>query len=241
MISHSAKTLLSFTIYVLLSGYQLIAQVRLVPVKGNATLQQYWKTTSTQFAFKVNASADTLNLPFIDDFSYDSIFPASSRWIDSTAYVNTDFPKNPPSIGVATLDGLNQFGNAYDTLSGNTAGWCDQLTSRFINLQKDAQGNNYDSVQMLFYVERRGYGNTVEPKDSLNLDFWDVSTSNWVRMWGMKGSFVDDTVFTQYEIKINTGQFLTNGFRFRFRNYGSKKVVIRIIGILIMCFCEKLF
>lgn len=222
MISKTIKTLIAITIYVLITGHFVFAQIKLVPVKSNFTLHQYWKNTSTQFSYKVNANTDTLHLPFLDDFSYDSIFPASSRWIDSTAYINTDFPKNPPSIGVATLDGLNQFGNAYDTLNGNTTGWCDELTSRFINLEKDAQGNNYDSVQMLFYVERRGWGNTVEPKDSLNLDFWDVSASSWVRMWSLKGSFSDDTVFTQFEIKINTGQFLTNGFRFRFRNYGSK-------------------
>src|SRR5210317_2249791 len=45
-----------------------------------------------------------LLLPFIDDFSSGGVYPDSSRWVDNYAYVNTDFPKFPISVGVVTLD-----------------------------------------------------------------------------------------------------------------------------------------
>src|SRR5436190_24349664 len=55
-------------------------------------------------------------LPFKDDFyyAYKSKYPLTSLWEDSLVYVNSGFPKAPPSFGVATFDGLNRHGYPYD-------------------------------------------------------------------------------------------------------------------------------
>src|SRR5437868_1214518 len=96
-----------------------IAQVqveKLVSLKCNPVLKEQWiKITNSQLSSKpASAVNDTLLLPFLDDFSKPAIFPRDDLWMDSAAFINDDFPKNPPTIGVATFDGLNKFGNAYN-------------------------------------------------------------------------------------------------------------------------------
>ena len=64
-------------------------------------------------------------LPFFDDFSNYTGAPKSSLWADRQAFVNNSYPMVPPSIGVVTLDALDENGlifiekeaeNAYSTL-----------------------------------------------------------------------------------------------------------------------------
>ena len=55
-----------------------------------------------------------LSLPFLDDFSYNSSFPNNSLWEDSAVFINRSYPINPVTIGVATFDGINSEGLAYD-------------------------------------------------------------------------------------------------------------------------------
>ena len=55
-----------------------------------------------------------LSLPFLDDFSYNSYFPDNLLWEDSAVFVNRSYPINPVTIGVATFDGLDANGLAYD-------------------------------------------------------------------------------------------------------------------------------
>jgi hypothetical protein len=63
--------------------------------------------------------SDTLNLPFIDDFSNAKVYPYPDPklWTDKYVYVNTTYPVNPISIGVATFDGLDPNGMPYDTVA----------------------------------------------------------------------------------------------------------------------------
>ncbi|MCX7953628.1 MAG: hypothetical protein N3A01_00390 [Bacteroidales bacterium] len=89
--------------------------------------------------------SDTLQLPFFDDFSYNSPFPDSTKWLNRFVYINKNFGKNPPSIGVATFDILNEKGNIYENAS-TTPFIADTLTSVPINLKFKKEFNMSFSI-----------------------------------------------------------------------------------------------
>ena len=64
--------------------------------------------------FKSNSSKSLISLPFIDDFSYDFPQVNPDLWQQSSVFVNRNYPINPPTIGVATFDGMNEKGLARD-------------------------------------------------------------------------------------------------------------------------------
>src|SRR5687767_9650007 len=57
-------------------------------------------------------------LPFIDDFSTSYILPDPNKWIGAQTYINGTYPVDPPTIGVATFDGLKSNGMPYN-MGGN--------------------------------------------------------------------------------------------------------------------------
>lgn len=77
---------------------------------------------------------DQLRLPFFDDFAYPFFYPLESIWADKYAFVNRNFPINPPTLGVATMDPFDENGAIYEDASP-TVFEADKLTSRPINLK----------------------------------------------------------------------------------------------------------
>ena len=75
------------------------AQERLTTLSSNPLL----KIETPSYSLK----KQVINLPFADDFNQTSYFPENSRWTDNDVFVNNTYPINPPTIGVATFDGLN--------------------------------------------------------------------------------------------------------------------------------------
>jgi len=168
---------------------------------------------------------DTAFLPFFDDFSVHSVWPNQERWIDSSTFVNFNFGINPPTVGMVTFDGLDKRGNPYDNTNANANGLCDELTSMPLNLFQDENGLPYnpsDSIFLVFYYERKGRGDNPEASDSLVLQFLDPLAQQWESVWQGTGSTAGDTVFSKVKISIVDPIYRQNGFRFRFRNYGSK-------------------
>ena len=55
-------------------------------------------------------TSKAVSLPFADDFSQGTSYPESQYWEDNQAFINTTLALNPPSMGVATLDGLDAEG-----------------------------------------------------------------------------------------------------------------------------------
>jgi hypothetical protein len=208
-----------------LSGVAFSQEVIMAP-SGNAVLKAAWLQEQKQLNHQKLSAAgtDTLFLPFFDDFSRMTVWPSAERWIDSTAFVNYNFPINPPTMGVATFDGLNKQGNPYNNTNANAVGLCDELTSRYINLAADVNGLPYnpsDSIALIFYFQRKGRGDNPEPSDSLVLQFWNPVNSTWNRVWSATGNTTGDTTFTRVKISINDVDYRQSGFRIRFRNYGS--------------------
>ena len=183
---------------------------------GNPALSDYSARYFEKFGAKVAASADTLELPFFDDFSASYMYPDSSKWTDKYAFVNNSCGKNPISIGVATLDALDQYGKVYATLPIGMSDVADYLTSKPINLQRNAS----DSIYLSFFYQCGGNGNMPEFRDSLVLQFYSVADDEWRSVWKVAGGAAM-TDFEQVLIPLRDSIWLKKGFRFRFLNYVS--------------------
>jgi len=144
----------------------LSAQEFLVPLSGN--LNYLYGDLQPQVSSTVSGNqqqrAGSLFLPFLDDFYYASTnnYADQTLWQDSLAYINTGFPIAPPSIGVATFDGLNRHGYPYNIAGApdlNNSAAADTLTSRPINLFVTSSSQTLtpaDKIGLSFYYPARG-------------------------------------------------------------------------------------
>ncbi len=220
-------------------SFSALAQEILTTPDFNPALAKQYNSKRT---FK--SAPQTIVLPFYDDFSVISGYPMPSRWADSNAFVNTDFAKYPPSIGVATLDALDKKGALYAD-AGPNAFNADNLTSLPIRLDsifspvKKAISIS-DSIYLSFFYQPQG--RAISPpskKASLILEFHkpgdnDTITSaadttiqpHWNEIWSTAGGIQVDTFalsnnhyFKQVMIPIkDSASYFKNGFQFRFRN-----------------------
>jgi hypothetical protein len=138
-----------------------------------------------------------------------------ARWSDYNVYVNNNYPINPPTIGVATFDGLKYDGTPYSPNQPLSKGVADHLTSKPINLLYDIQ----DSIYLSFYYQAQGLGNAPEPEDSLVLEFYSPLDKSWTWKWSVAGH--SGSAFKQVLIPIKESKFLVKGFAFRFKNYAT--------------------
>jgi hypothetical protein len=207
-------------------------------IQSNKSIQQRY--AMEQRWRQRESSRNILTLPFFDDFSRfslptnDPLIPADwQMWEDRSAYINNTFAESPLTIGVATLDGIAEDGTAYaDTLYFPTIqesflewGSADTLTSLPINLEGYVPEDN---VYLVFHYQGGGFGNAPDEDgilgaegDTLAVEFFTpLQQGSWQRVWSKEGNGVSspfDTVF----IHINDFIHLQNGFKFRFRNYGT--------------------
>ncbi|MDG1333156.1 MAG: T9SS type A sorting domain-containing protein [Crocinitomicaceae bacterium] len=136
-------------------------------------------------------------------------------WIEKQAYHNFRFAVNPWSLGVATFDGLDEFGYPYDFGSATT-NYADRLTSKPIDMSGvDAS----DSVYLSFLYQTEGFGDVPESSDSLILEFYNVNTLQWDWVWSTTGKPVED--FEVGHVRIENSDYFTDAFQFRFKNYGG--------------------
>jgi hypothetical protein len=91
---------------VIIAKKNAIAQEIIAPLKYNQVLFSVEKNN-------LKAKKSRATLPFIDDFSYDGPYPDQTFWTDKQAYINNTMSATPITRGIATLDGLNEFGRPY--------------------------------------------------------------------------------------------------------------------------------
>ncbi len=166
---------------------------------------------------------DTISLPLADDFSKEGIYPDTAYWLGTSVFINTDYPVHPPTIGVATFDGVDSLGQPYDSSNVYAYGVADYLTSRPLRL--DSFGGNKmtpaDSVYLSFFYQPQGRGNAPDPDDSLVLEF-RVNDTAWTHIWSIPGKAVGpDSSFTEVMIPITDSTLFYKGFQFRFKNYAT--------------------
>ena len=135
-------------------------------------------------------------------------------WIDKHAYHNYDFAISPWSLGVMTLDGLDEFGIPYAE-SSNESGVADYLTSKPIDLTPYTAA---DSLYFSFLYQSGGFGESPDEMDSLIVEFYDLANNKWNNVWSANG--VNDTLFRYIHLPVKNASYFTEAFQFRFKNYG---------------------
>ena len=205
------KNILAYIALLLFYGNCINAQEVVTGLSRNIYLQA---NKSLSESTKSTQSADTLELPFFDDFSDSYIYPDSKRWKDKFAFINNTYSVKQISAGVATLDALDSDGRLYETASSFVFE-ADHLTSKPINLNY----NSDDNIYLSFFYEAGGLSDKPEPGDSLVLQFWAPAEQEWFRIW--KAPLNETNGFRPVIINIADSRFLKKGFRFRFINHAS--------------------
>ena len=187
----------------------------------NPSVANAWQKLSAQQFYKTTSAADTLDLPFLDDFSKGGVYPDSTLWQDKFVFINRTWAMNPPTLGVATFEGLDQNGYPYNfNASISSSNLADHLTSKYIRMGTSLSAA--DSVYLSFFYQAKGIGNEPEPNDSLILEF-RTPTKNWTRVWYKKGYLptVTDTLFHLVMVPVKDASYFENGFQLRFKNYAT--------------------
>ena len=156
---------------------------------------------------------DTLELPFFDDFSKSHGYPDLTLWSDIYAFINNNYPDDPVSIGVATLDAINSSG--YLNGDSNIPFESDFLTSMPLNLDYPGHTDTWLS----FFYQPKGNGDEPEPEDSLTVEFYAPVKGEWKTVWAVEGQPLHP--FTHIWIQVTDTSYFHTGFRFRFKNYAS--------------------
>jgi len=200
-----------FTLIFIIGSYFLPAQEVVIGLLENIQISRQkteWES------LKGKMQADTLELPFFDDFSDSNIFPDSRRWQDDFVFINNTYSIKQKTEGIATFDVLDNSGKLYETASSYVFE-ADRLTSSPINLAYQPA----DNIYLSFFYEAGGIADLPEERDSLVLQFWASDEQKWYSMW--KAPFTSSDGFKPVIIRIANVIFLKKGFRFRFINYAS--------------------
>lgn len=146
---------------------------------------------------------------------FQTITDGSKIWTDRMAYGNARYGLNPRSIGVATFDGLDEDGYPYQ-FGSNVTNYGDRLTSKCIDLSSYSA---VDSLYFSFLYQPEGLGDIPEAGDSLILEFYAPDLDAWKHIWSVSGSGVHP--FKAVHIPVTQDEFFRDGFKFRYKNYGS--------------------
>ncbi|HMQ49959.1 MAG TPA: hypothetical protein PKA00_20995 [Saprospiraceae bacterium] len=179
------------------------------------------------YAFQIDVdplSFDNSQSAFFDDFSYAGPETAKYLWLDSDTYVNTSFGVNPPSVGVATFDGLDPRGRPY----GEDYGIADRLTSTYIDLS-----DYNDELYLSFWYQRKGLGDRPETEDSLMVEFRSAS-GQWILTYFLNGdisggqSEPESFQFISIQVPDN---YHHDAFQFRVSNFSDRSGMIDIWNV----------
>jgi hypothetical protein len=177
---------------------------------------------TSHYAFRINVPSFPLSVEniFMDDFSTGAPQPQADLWLDRAVYVNNELGYEPPSVGVATFDGLDYRGRPHPVQEDGTS---DILTSTYIDV--DANGN---APQFTFWVQRGGLSDRPETSDSLLLQFRTLDGS-WETVWNLDGIRTSQPLSTidpfQFILVPVATRYQHSRFQFRFINKGSNGAI----------------
>ena len=206
------------------------SQEQLIPLTKNPSLLNTKQIVKPKSPNNTKGSNLGIKLPFIDDFSRPGFYPYTDLWEDSYVFINRSLAINPPSIGVATFDAMNNKGEVYSNMSTYPT-IADTLTSNDIRMDTlfitNTKLTPADSVYLSFYVQPQGMGDMPQTDDSLVLEFYHQSKDEWVHIWAMEGMMLDTlnarygVDFLRVMIPIKDSIYFGPHFKFRFLNYAS--------------------
>ena len=208
-------------LFVILS-HPTVAQLKLFPGQrpdpGRNVVKSQHSSGRTQ-------QTPPLVLPFFDDFSkpFNTIWADTSRWVDSySVWVNDGMAIHPPTINIATFDGLDSSGVAYSPNEVLLTGYTDNLTSKPIDLSEtNVSVAERPTVYLSFFYQWQGNVEAPDAKDFLELDFKTSAEDGWETMMTIfPREDPNPTVFYDTLIQISGDEFFHDGFQFRFRSFG---------------------
>jgi hypothetical protein len=187
------------------------AQWQLVPIVREA---------SPTVPANARTKSSTLTLPFWDDFSFArGTVPAAQLYSSrQSVWANSSMGIRPPSIGVATFDGLDSLGRPYSVNDVLAKGFADRLVSWPLRLDQVPAAER-TTVYMSFFYQFRGNGEPPDEGDVLNLYFRNAN-KEWELVWSIenRGQLPADR-FTQVILPIAAVRFFHDQFQFRFQNF----------------------
>jgi hypothetical protein len=202
--------LLPATIFLLIV-HAACAQLSLVPIPRS--------THPAKASAPAARTKATLNLPFWDDFSEGGSAASPERWFAGTStWVNDGLAINPPSLHVASFDGVDSVGNPYSVNDILAKGFADKLESHPIDLTMVAVAER-PTVYMSFYYQMKGRGELPDAGDQLIVEFRNKD-NKWEEVWAIEndGTLAVD-VFRQVVLPVTADKFFHAQFKFRFKNF----------------------
>jgi len=212
------------------SVFKLNAQEVLSGLSQNPQLVNY-KEIPNKETLNFKGNTNEIHLPFIDDFSYNTLFPKEAFWASKSVFVNRSYAVSPPTIGVVTFDAMNKDGQVYSHMTAYPAvadTFCTQ-NIRLDSIFDSSPGaiSPADSVYLSFFVQPQGIGSAPKEGDSIVLQFYNPAEDKWFSQWRLDGMSLDtfkvryDTSFLQVMISITDSDYFASNFKFRFYNYAS--------------------
>lgn len=165
--------------------------------------------------FGVTIPATTLSLPFCDDFSKGSPLPNPINWLENDVWINNSLAQNPPSLGVATFDGIKDNGTPYGSGRGET----DILTSTYIDLTSASS-----DIFLKYFIQRGGNGQSPENGDFLTVEGKDKD-GIWKQIASHEGNITGtaDSIFKRYVWPLTSDIFKHDKFQIRFKALGNQE------------------
>jgi len=169
------------------------------------------------YTYSFTTPGNSISYPFIDDFSYPGPFPDRSKWLDDNVYINSTMGFEPPSVGVATFDGISKTGTPY----GGGYGKADFLTSGYFNLSPADT-----DLWLSFWAQNKGLSYPSFSGDSLIVEFKN-DVGNWIQVFSVDGEDLnnaDRPPFQFHTIEVDGGSsnnYLHSSFQFRFVSTGT--------------------
>ncbi len=187
---------------------------QLVPFKFHPRMNEITNNVFKQQ--KASKRVAAITLPFFDDFYQNEIYPDPTLWQDNVVFINTTYPKETITVGVATFDGTDANGKPYNiNANPNLSFPADTLTSNPIDLSGLTNASN---VFLSFYYLSGDFGEAPSaPNDLLTVQFLDT-TGTWNIAWQKTADGISK--MRQVFIQVDS-QYLNANFQFRFQSFGN--------------------
>ncbi len=204
-----------FTIFVLIIlTTSASGQLVLTPI--------YKEAAKSAAANKRTTDIAPLSLPFWDDFATitDGVADPTLWEYGNSVWINSGMGINPPSLNVATFDGLDSLGKPYSVNDLLAKGFADKMASAPLKLDEVAVANR-TNVAITFFYQFKGRGEAPDVGDILSLHFKN-DQGVWAQVWSVEnnGTLAADQ-FIRVTIPITGNAYFHDAFQFRFQNFAA--------------------
>jgi hypothetical protein len=176
--------------------------------------------TKSKFAQARTQDITPRSLPFWDDFATikNGVADPTLWEFGNSVWINSGLGINPPSLNVATFDGLDSVGRPYNVNDLLAKGFADKMVSAPLRLDEVVLSNR-TNVAITFFYQFKGRGEAPDAGDILSLYFKN-NLGIWTQVWAIEndGNLAVDQ-FVRVTIPIIGDAYFHDAFQFRFQNF----------------------